>query len=52
MAKSKRRPQAPKVGNTEYMRGMQELRRSNASGVHKSANDYRRKPKHVNKGWD
>lgn len=41
-----------KSGNTPYMEGMQELRRSNAAGPHKSANDYRRKPKHAKKGWD
>jgi len=55
--KKNRKPQAKKpssmgVGNTEYMRGMQELRRSSAAGSHKSAKDYRRKPKHRNKGWD
>lgn len=38
--------------NHEYMAGMQELRRSNAAGTHRSAKDYRRKPKHVNRGWD
>lgn len=52
MAKNKRRPQAPKVGNESYMRGMQELRRSSASGSHRSVKDYRRKPKHRNKGWE
>jgi hypothetical protein len=52
MAKNKKRAQAPKARNEEYMKGMQELRRSNAAGSHKSAKDYRRKPKHVNKGWD
>jgi hypothetical protein len=49
-----RRPQTPKLknmGNEDYMRGMQELRRSNAAGTHKSAKDYRRKPKHF-KGWE
>lgn len=55
MSKNKnRRPQASKPaksGNTEYMRGMQELRRSNAAGTHKSSKDYRRKPKHF-KGWE
>lgn len=51
MGKSKRRLQAQKVANTEYMRGMQELRRSNAAGTHKSVKDYRRKPKHF-KGWE
>ena len=55
MSKSKRnknrRPQTPKVGNEAYMRGMQELRRSNAAGTHKSKKDYQRKPKHF-KGWE
>ena len=41
-----------KSGNTPYMEGMQELRRSNAAGPHKTEKDYRRKPKHVNKGWE
>lgn len=49
MAKNKKRPQAQKVGNTSYMRGMQELRRSSAAGTHKSPKDHRRKPKHG--GW-
>lgn len=52
MAKNKKRPQTPKVRNEAYMRDMQELRRSNAAGTHRTAKDYRRKPKHVNKGWD
>lgn len=47
-----RRPQTPKVGNEGYMRGMQEIRRSNAAGTHKSIADYRRKPKHAKKGWE
>lgn len=52
MAKNKKRPQTPKARNEAYMRGMQELRQSNAAGSHKSVKDYRRKPKHVKKGWD
>lgn len=36
-------------GNKEYMAGMQELRRSNASGPHKSEKVYNRKPKHRNR---
>jgi hypothetical protein len=56
MAKNKNRraqaSKAPKSGNTAYMEGMQELRRSNAAGTHKSAKDYRRKPKHVSRGWE
>lgn len=50
-----RRQQASKPaksGNTAYMQGMQELRRSNAAGTHRSAKDYRRKPKHAGKGWE
>lgn len=31
---------------------VQELRRSNATSRHKSVMDYRRKPKHPNRGWD
>lgn len=51
--KNKRKPQTPKprTGNTEYMKGMQELRRSNAAGTHRSPKDYQRKPKHF-KGWE
>lgn len=41
-----------KSGNSKYMEGMQDLRRSNAAGPHKSASDYRRKPKHTKRGWD
>lgn len=51
MAKNKKRPQTPKARNEPYMRAMQEIRQSNAAGSHKSARDYRRKPKHF-KGWD
>ena len=50
-----RRPQTrkhAKSGNTPYMEGMQEIRRSNAAGPHKSANDYRRRPKHRGRGWE
>lgn len=49
-----RRPQTrkpAKSGNTPYMEGMQELRRSNAAGPHRSTADYRRKPKHTGRGW-
>jgi len=52
MGKNKnRRAQAPKVRNEAYAKAMQELRRSNAAGSHKSVKDYRRKPKHF-KGWE
>lgn len=50
-----KRPQVskpPKGKNTEYMQGMQELRRSNAAGPHRLDTDYRRKPKHSKRGWD
>lgn len=50
-----RRSQASKPaksGNQRYMEGMQELRRSNAAGTHRSAKDYRRKPKHTGRGWE
>lgn len=40
-----RRQQAPKGRNIEYAKAMQELRRSNASGTHKSVKDYSRKDK-------
>jgi hypothetical protein len=39
-----------KSGNTPYMEGMQELRRSNAAGPHRAGNEYRRTPKR--KGWN
>lgn len=41
-----------KSGNTPYMEAMMGKRFSNAAGIHRSATDYRRKPKHVKKGWD
>lgn len=41
-----------KSGNTAYMEGMQELRRSSAAGPHHSQKDYRRKPKHTGRGWE
>lgn len=41
-----------KSGNERYVEGMQGLRMSNAAGPHRSANDYRRKPKHPGKGWE
>lgn len=52
MAKNKRKPQTPKARNESYMRGMQALRMSNASGPHQSNSDYRRKAKHPGKGWE
>lgn len=52
---SNRRPQSPKPaksGNVGYMEGMQELRRSNAAGPHRAGTDYRRRPKHMGRGWE
>lgn len=49
--KKNKRPQAPKGRNEEYMRGMQELRRSNAAGTHKNKKAYTRKSKY-GKGWE
>lgn len=37
-----------KSGNTKYMEGMQQLRRSNAAGTHRTAKDYQRKGKYGN----
>ena len=54
MASKTRRPQnskPAKSGNTKYMEAMQGKRFSSAAGPHRSASDYRRKPKHVNRGW-
>lgn len=55
MSKNKNRrsqtPKPAKSGNERYVEGMQNLRRSNAAGAHRTAKDYRRKPKHF-KGWD
>lgn len=53
MGKKTKRAQTPKARNIEYMKGMQELRRSNASGPHRSGVDYKRKPKHTNRpDWE
>jgi hypothetical protein len=41
-----------KSGNSAYMEGMQELRRSNAAGTHRTVKDYRRKPKHPGREWE
>lgn len=51
MSKSKS-PKPPKSGNRELAVAMQELRRSSAASRHKSAKDYRRKPKHAGRGWE
>lgn len=50
--KRNRRAQAPKARNEQYMRGMQELRRSNAAGAHRPKNRYKRKSKHPGRGWE
>lgn len=50
-----RRPQVSKPAksaNRDYMYAMQDFRRSSATSRHGSIADYRRKPKHVKKGWD
>lgn len=47
MAKNKR-PQRQK----EYVEHVQNLRRGSTTARHKSAKDYRRKPKHVNRSFD
>ena len=44
--KKNRRPQAQKPRNIDYMRGMQEIRKSGAAGPHTSKKAYVRKPKH------
>lgn len=53
MSKSRKREQAPKGGeNKALTRAMQGKRMSNAAGPHRTATDYRRKPKHPGKGWE
>jgi hypothetical protein len=41
-----------KSGNSKYVEGMQGIRFSNAAGPHKGVTDYRRRPKHMGKGWE
>ena len=48
MSKSEKRPQAQK----EYVQHVQNLRRGSTTDRHRSPRDYRRKPKHVSKGWE
>jgi len=36
----------------EHQTRVLEIRRSSATDRHKSPRDYRRKPKHVSKGWE
>lgn len=50
MATKTRRPQARK--NTEYMRAMQEIRRSNAAQPIPSASKYKRTVKHRTRQFD
>lgn len=38
--------------SAEHQRQVLESRRSNATAKHKSVKDYRRKPKHVGRGWE
>lgn len=49
--KSNRRPQAQKR-TSDHQKFVDDLRRSNAARPHKSITDYRRKPKHVSRGWE
>lgn len=50
--KNRKRDQSSKGGeNKALARAMQGKRSSNAAGPHRTATDYRRKPKHF-KGWD
>lgn len=48
MTKKQERPQRQK----EYVEHVQNLRRGSTTDRHRSPKDYRRKPKHINKGWD
>lgn len=48
-----RRPQTPKAPRMrEFNQAMMEQGRSNATAPRAMATDYRRKPKHVKKGWE
>lgn len=38
--------------NEKFNEAMREKGRSNAAQPHKSLKDYRRKPKHMGKGWE
>lgn len=48
MSQKSNRPQRQKA----YVEHVQNLRRGSTTERHKSAKDYRRKPKHSGKGWD
>lgn len=57
MSKQQRRAQKPKnplagSRNEAAMHADLERRRSSAGSPHKSANDYRRTPKHRGRGWE
>lgn len=53
--KSNRRTQTAKSitngRNERFNEAMREKGRSSAASPHKSSKDYRRKPKHVGRGW-
>ena len=46
--KKQERPQAQK----SYVQHVQNLRQGSTTDRHRSVKDYRRKPKHINKGYD
>lgn len=50
--KSNRRVQTQKPRNEAFKRAMMDKGRSSATDRHRPATDYRRKPKHVKKGWE
>lgn len=50
--KTNRRPQTTKDTLDRRFRAEVDRARSNAAGPHPRAVDYKRKPKHVKKGWD
>lgn len=41
-----------KSANKDMMTAFQEFRRSSATDRHRMATDYRRRPKHIKKGWE
>lgn len=45
-----KRPQAPK--QNAHVQRVQELRQGSTTSPHRSPRDYRRKPKHVGRGWE
>lgn len=46
------KPRGMGMANKAYVDEMQGLRRSSATSRHRSARDYRRKPKHSGRGWE